>query len=82
MAFNSTGQYMKEKWEAEIWEDYKTDKVHIKVRQNCIGPDGQKYKRGVIFVLTDEVLFNIAEGMEYPQKSLNDVKWERIFEKA
>ena len=59
---------MQEPLEIECWVDPKTDEVLVKIRKFEVGQ-----KKGIILVVRDDSLFNLAEGMEYPRYRLPSV---------
>jgi len=54
------------KLDCSAWLDPNTDTVKVKVRRFDKDEDGRVTKRGVMFRFSEEMLMNIAEGMEYP----------------
>lgn len=60
-------------WEAEVWRDEATDRNMVKVRKYVVNKDGNRYKRGLIFSFTDEMVDAVGEGGEFPCRPVSPV---------
>lgn len=64
---------------SEVWYDFMNDTLKVKVYR-LREKDGHVYKEGVVFSFTQELLFRVVEGMEYPVKNIEAEKLSKFSE--
>ena len=73
----------KNELKAEAWRSFLDDTIMIRIKEDCLTPDGQPYKKGIILKSTEEQFRITAEGQEYIRQVPKEIgRWDAVAEEA